>query len=61
VRPGDSLWAIAAAHLGRHATDAEVAQAWPTWWAANRDAVGSDPGLIHPGLQLDPPAGSTPS
>src|SRR3954469_23601605 len=55
VRPGDSLWAVAADHLPADATDAQVAQAWPSWWAANRAAVGSDPDLIHPGLHLTPP------
>jgi nucleoid-associated protein YgaU len=58
VRPGDSLWAIAADHLPAGADDARIAQAWPSWWAANRAAVGADPDLIHPGLQLHPPAQS---
>jgi hypothetical protein len=61
VRPGDSLWAIAAGRLPDDASEAEIAQAWPAWWGANREAIGTDPGLIHPGLQLIPPAGSTPS
>lgn len=61
VGPGDSLWAIAAAHLPEDAPEVAVAQAWPAWWAANRDAVGPDPGLIHPGLQLTPPSSSTSS
>jgi hypothetical protein len=61
VGPGDSLWAIAAAHLPDDAPEVAVAQAWPAWWAANRDAVGPDPGLIHPGLQLTPPSSSTSS
>lgn len=58
VQPGDSLWRIAAAHLPAGATDREVAQAWPAWWSANRDAVGAHPDLIHPGQQLDPPVPS---
>lgn len=66
VTPGDSLWAIAeqdlAARTGGTPTEAEVAQAWPSWWAANRDTVGDDPDLIQPGLRLEPPAeGSAPS
>jgi nucleoid-associated protein YgaU len=61
VRAGDSLWAIAAAHLPDDATVVTVAQAWPAWWEANRDAVGPDPGLIHPGLHLTPPSSSTSS
>jgi hypothetical protein len=58
VQPGDSLWRIAAAHLPADATDRQVAQAWPAWWSANRDAVGAHPDLIHPGQQLDPPVPS---
>jgi hypothetical protein len=61
VRPSDSLWAIAAAHLPEDAPDMAVAQAWPAWWAANREAIGPDPALIHPGLQLTPPRSSTSS
>lgn len=53
---GDSLWSIAAAHLGPGATDAEVAAAWPRWWAANRHVIGSDPDLLRPGQILRPPA-----
>lgn len=56
VHPGDSLWAIAADHLPAGASPAAVAQAWPAWWAANRDAVGADPDLIQPGQRLTPPA-----
>jgi nucleoid-associated protein YgaU len=55
VRRGDSLWSIAERHLGAAATDAEVARAWPQWYAANREVIGDDPDLIHPGTQLVPP------
>lgn len=55
VRPGDSLWAIAARALGPRATDRAVAAAWPRWWAANRAVIGDDPDLIRPGQQLTPP------
>jgi hypothetical protein len=55
VQPGDSLWTVAADHLPAGTTNARIAQAWPSWWAANRAAVGADPDLIHPGLQLRPP------
>ena len=55
VRRGDSLWSIAVRHLGSAATDAEVARAWPQWYAANREVIGDDPDLIHPGTQLVPP------
>lgn len=56
VRRGDSLWTIAARHLGPDATDADIAAEWPRWHAANRDVVGDDPDLILPGMILRPPA-----
>lgn len=52
VRPGDSLWAITAAHLGPGATDAEIAAGWPRWHETNRAVIGADPHLIHPGQTL---------
>ena len=52
---GDSLWAIAARHLGPGATDAEVAREWPRWYAANRDTIGADPDLLLPGQVLRVP------
>jgi nucleoid-associated protein YgaU len=55
VRRGDSLWSIAARHLGAGATDAEIAVAWPAWHALNADLIGDDPDLIHPGLRLRVP------
>lgn len=56
VQPGDSLWAIAAAHLPDGAPAASVAAAWPAWWSANRTVVGPDPDLIQAGQHLVPPA-----
>ncbi len=56
VRPGDSLWAIAARSLPPGHSDADVARAWPQWYAANRATVGPDPGLLVPGQQLVPPS-----
>lgn len=58
VRAGDTLWAIAERELraaGAVPTARAVAQRWPAWWAANRDAVGGDPDLITPGLRLVAP------
>lgn len=55
VRRGDTLWSIAAHHLGPSATDAEIAHEWPRWYAANLRLIGADPDLIHPGQQLLPP------
>lgn len=56
VRPGDSLWAIAARHLGPQATDVQISEAWPHWHAANRDLIGDNPDLLQPGQALRPPA-----
>lgn len=60
VRPGDCLWAVARQQLqaagGPAPSAGEIAQAWPRWWAANRDVVGDDPDLIRPGMRLSPPA-----
>jgi nucleoid-associated protein YgaU len=55
VRPGDSLWLIAAHRLGPTATDADVAVTWPRWYAANRAVIGADPDLIRPGQLLSAP------
>jgi hypothetical protein len=60
VQPGDTLWGLAEqAHERRHGatpTDQQTAAAWPSWWAANREAVGDDPDLLLPGTALQPPA-----
>jgi nucleoid-associated protein YgaU len=56
VRRGDSLWSIAARHLGPGASDAEIAAQWPRWWHANRAVIGTDPDLILPGTRLIPPS-----
>lgn len=55
VRPGDSLWRIAAAHLPPGASAARIAAAWPRWYAANRRTVGADPDLLLPGQPLRVP------
>ena len=55
VRRGDSLWGIAARHLGPDASDAEIARAWPAWFEANRDVVGDDPDGLRPGQRLRAP------
>jgi hypothetical protein len=61
VVPGECLWLIAEDQLrdlGRDPTDAEVERAVDRWWAANRDVLGPDPDLIHPGQVLTPPTGT---
>jgi nucleoid-associated protein YgaU len=57
VRRGDTLWDLAARHLGPQATDAEIAAQWPRWYEANRAVVGDDPDLLLPGWRLQPPGG----
>ncbi len=55
VRRGDSLWDIAARHLGADASAAEIATEWPRWHAANAAVIGADPDLLLPGQRLLPP------
>ena len=55
VVPGDCLWSIAAGVLGRGATARAIDRGWRAIYAANRDAIGPDPNLIHPGLVLSLP------
>ncbi|MGA7204995.1 MAG: hypothetical protein WBX27_10235 [Specibacter sp.] len=57
VQTGDSLWSIVASSLGPHATDVEVAEAWPQWYRTNVDVIGADPNFILPGQILHSPAG----
>lgn len=56
VAPGDSLWRIAARHLGPDATAPEIAAEWPRWYDANRAVIGPDPDLIRPRQQLQQPS-----
>ena len=53
VQPGDTLSGIAAA-LG-------TAGGWPALYAANRRAIGTDPGLIRPGMILALPGQVAPT
>lgn len=55
VHRGDTLWGLAAAHLGPEATDTEIAEAWPRWYAANRSVIGDDPDRLLPGQVLRVP------
>lgn len=52
VRPGDSLWSIAAGLLGHGAGDARVNRAWHRLHHANLSRIGDDPDLIQPGTRL---------
>ena len=48
VKPGDTLSDIAQAEMGD-------AKRWPELYEANKDAVGKNPDMIHPGLELKIP------
>ena len=56
VHRGDTLWSIAAHHLGPAATSADIDKEWRRWFAANRDVIGPDADAILPGQLLSPPA-----
>lgn len=56
VRRGDTLWHLAAHHLGPGATVEQIAREWPRWWQANRDVIGDDPDLLRVGQRLRVPA-----
>jgi len=45
VRPGDSLWKIAKRHYGD-------GNRWNRLYEANRETIGANPDLIHPGQVL---------
>ncbi|MCK9896829.1 LysM domain-containing protein [Frankia sp. AgB32] len=57
VLRGDSLWTIAARHLGANATQEQISAEWHRWWSANMDVIGHDPNMILPGQRLTPPSG----
>ena len=48
VKAGDTLSDIAQSEMGD-------AKRWPELYAANKDAVGDNPDMIHPGLDLKIP------
>ena len=53
VKAGDTLWDIAGAHLPPSQRSAATIQRyWPQVYRANRQVVGADPDLIHPGTNL---------
>jgi nucleoid-associated protein YgaU len=55
VRPGDSLWRLAAERLPEDADNATIAHTWQRLYAANRDVIGPDPDRLEPGQQLARP------
>ncbi len=52
VLPGDSLWSLSADLLGPGASPARLDRTWRRIARLNRDVVGADPDLIHPGDRL---------
>jgi len=56
VRPGDTLWDLAAADLGPGADPAAVDERWREIYAHNRAVIGPDPDLIQPAQRLRLPA-----
>jgi nucleoid-associated protein YgaU len=52
VRPGDTLWDLAAAYLTPGAGPAEVTACWHRIHELNRDVIGDDPDLIQPDQRL---------
>lgn len=55
VRPGDTLWALAARDLSPAASAAEITDRWRLIYRLNRAAIGPDPDLIVPGTSLELP------
>lgn len=55
VHAGDTLWDIAARHLGPGVSDLDIARQWPRWYEANRGVIGQDPDVLLPGQILQPP------
>ena len=56
VQPGDSLWSIASKSLSQSQTSPSIGDvdvAWRDIWSLNKSVVGSDPGLIRPGMKLE--------
>jgi hypothetical protein len=60
VEAGESLWSITADLLPTdRVTDRAIRRAWPGLHQLNRDRLGRDPDLIHPGTTLRLPVWAT--
>lgn len=58
VEPGDSLWRIARSLLtgdGAAPSGADISDLWRSIYEINRETIGDDPNLIHPGQVLQLP------
>lgn len=56
VTTGDTLWDLAARHLGPGATPQQIATETQRWHNTNRELLGDNPHLIQPGQELFIPA-----
>lgn len=57
--PGDSLWSISLEALRRSNPNIKIGEVdsfWRLIWDLNREAIGEDPGLLKPGIQLKLPS-----
>lgn len=52
VRPGDSLWRIAATHSPASSDGGDIQARAQALYEENRDVIGAEPDLIHPGQEL---------
>lgn len=52
VRPGDSLWRIAATHSPASSDNSDFQARARALYEENRDVIGAEPDLIHPGQEL---------
>lgn len=55
VRPGDTLWHIAAQRVSSDQDTNQIAAATAAWYEQNREVIGTDPDLIIPGQILIAP------
>ena len=56
VHRGDTLWSIAARHLGPAAAAADIDRECHRWFTTNGKVIGEDANLILPGQVLRPPS-----
>jgi len=56
VRPGDSLWSVAAGRLPHGASELAIDATWRRVYALNREVIGEDPDLLLPGTTLRLPS-----
>ncbi|WP_435300569.1 LysM peptidoglycan-binding domain-containing protein [Timonella sp. A28] len=55
VKPGDSLWEIAATHT-TSTSNQDIARSWNALYAANKEIIGNNPDMIFSGTVLTIPS-----